>query len=331
MVPRELIPRPYRIDKGVVFFFLLKEYMIITVLLLMNENIKKEREMKMSHALVLQSDFGVSDGAVSAMYGVANSVNRSIRTFDLTHDIPQYNIWEASYRLLQTVAYWPADTVFVSVVDPGVGTDRRSIAVKTSSNQFIITPDNGTLTHVKKEMGIAEARIIDETMNRLPHSGASHTFHGRDIYAYTGARLASNIISFEQIGPKVPVESIVEFPFLNAKMYKGIIAGTIDILDVRFGNIWTNINRPLFEKLELCYGESVEVMIKMKGKIVYKGILPYTRSFADCRVGEALLFVNSLDNMAIAINQESFSDKYQIGTGVNWQISIGKSSSMIFN
>lgn len=94
--------------------------------------------------VVLQTDFGLSDGAVSAMYGVAKSVDPSVQIFDLTHDISPYNIWEASYRLYQTISYWPEETVFVSVVDPGVGTERLSVVVKTNANQYIVTPDNGT-------------------------------------------------------------------------------------------------------------------------------------------------------------------------------------------
>src|SRR5690625_4335778 len=196
--------------------------------------------------LVIQTDFGLCDGAVSAMYGVAISVDPTLRIFDLTHDIPQYNIWEASYRLYQTITYWPAGTVFISVVDPGVGSDRLSIVVKTEDNQYIVTPDNGTLTHIKQNIGIKEARIIDETVNRLPQSGESYTFHGRDVYAYTGARLAVNIITFEEVGPKINVEEIIELPNTPAYIEDGVITGTIDILDVRFGNLWTNIGRELF-------------------------------------------------------------------------------------
>src|SRR5690625_4739555 len=145
----------------------------------------------MTKHLVLQSDFGLCDGAVSAMYGVALSVNPNLDIYDLTHEIPQYNIWEGSYRLYQTITYWPENTVFVSVVDPGVGTDRLSVIIKTAHNQYIITPNNGTLTHVKQHIGIKAIREIDETKHRLPSSGDSYTFHGRDIYAYTGAKLAS--------------------------------------------------------------------------------------------------------------------------------------------
>jgi len=89
----------------------------------------------MSEALVFQTDFGFADGAVAAMYGVALKVDPGLKIYDLTHDIPQYDIWEASYRLIQTVGYWPAGTVFVSVVDPGVGTSRRSVVAKTSGGQ----------------------------------------------------------------------------------------------------------------------------------------------------------------------------------------------------
>ena len=117
--------------------------------------------------LIFQSDFGVQDGAVSAMYGVAYTVDSRLRVFDLTHEIEPYSIWDASYRLIQTVAYWPEGSVFVSVVDPGVGSDRRSIVAKTATGQYIVSPDNGTLTHIKRRVGIVQARQIDETVNRL--------------------------------------------------------------------------------------------------------------------------------------------------------------------
>ena len=131
--------------------------------------------------LVLQSDFGLSDGAVSAMHGVALSVDPTLGVHNLTHDIPQFNIWDGSYRLFQTINYWPEGTVFVSVVDPGVGTDRLSIIARTTNDRYVVTPDNGTLTHVKEKVGIAEVRIIDEEKHRLPGSGESYTFHNRAI------------------------------------------------------------------------------------------------------------------------------------------------------
>lgn len=285
----------------------------------------------MNNYLVLQTDFGISDGAVSAMYGVALSVHPAIRIFDLTHDIPQYNIWEGAYRLYQTISYWPEGTVFVSVVDPGVGSERRSVVVKTSTNHYIVTPDNGTLTQIKKEIGIVEARIIDEKVNRLPKSGESYTFHGRDVYAFTGARLATGIITYEQVGPEVEVDSIIELPVSEAKLIKGGVSGSIDILDVRFGNLWTNIERELFKQLDVVYGDSFEVTIENDTRQVYKNIMTFGRSFADSHLGEPLLYVNSLDNIGVALNQGSFAKAYHVETGVNWTISIRKVQNISYN
>ncbi|WP_075981343.1 SAM hydrolase/SAM-dependent halogenase family protein [Bacillus massilinigeriensis] len=285
----------------------------------------------MSKFLVLQTDFGTSDGAVSAMYGVALSVDPTLRIFDLTHDIPEYNIWEGAYRLYQTISYWPEGTVFVSVVDPGVGSERRSIVIKTSTNHFIVTPDNGTLTQIKKHIGIVEARIIDENVNRLPYSGESYTFHGRDVYAFTGARLASGVITYDQVGPNVSVDSVCELPVVEAGIHSGKLTGTIDILDVRFGNLWTNIDRELFKELQVEYGDSFDVTIENDRRQVYKNIMTFGRSFADSHLGEPLLYINSLDKIGVALNQGSFSKAYHVQSGINWKITIRKVPKIIYN
>jgi hypothetical protein len=274
--------------------------------------------------LVLQTDFGLSDGAVSAMHGVAYSVDPTLMISNLTHEIPQYNIWEASYRLFQTVEYWPEGTVFISVVDPGVGTDRLSIVAKTKAGHYIVTPNNGTLTHLAESIGISEVRVIDEKVNRLPRSGESYTFHGRDVYAFTGARLASSVITFEEVGPKLELHDLIALSMPEARIEKGIIHGNIDILDVRFGNLWTNIHRNLFIHSGIEYGDAVEVTIEHNGNHVYKNLITFDRSFADRRLGEPLLFVNSIDNIGVAINQGSFADAYHIRSGVNWKISMEK-------
>lgn len=272
--------------------------------------------------LVYQTDFGLVDGAVSAMYGVAYSVNPDLKIHDLTHDITPYNIWEASYRLIQTINYWPVNTVFVSVVDPGVGSDRKSVVVRTKSGRYIVTPDNGTLTHVIRLEGIDAVREIDEKVNRLPCSGESYTFHGRDVYAYTGARLASGIIDFEGVGPELPQNSLVSLPIVEPYMEGNAVCGTIDVLDVRFGSLWTNIPRILFLKTGIKYGDRVSITIENDTRCVYRNIILYAKSFADVYVGEALAYVNSLDCVAVAINQGSFSRAYNIGTGNSWRIRI---------
>jgi len=275
--------------------------------------------------LVIMSDFGLADGAVSAMYGVAYSVSEQINVSSLTHEIPQYNAWEASYRLIQTVGYWPKGTVFVSVVDPGVGSTRRSIAVETRAGQYIITPDNGTLTHIKRISGIVAAREIDESINRLPGSGESYTFHGRDIYAYTGARLASGVIDFDGVGPAVDPASVVELPMDEPTIDGAWIRGDIDVLDVRFGSLWTSIPRAMFLKLGVKHGDFVEIKIQNGARLVYRNSLIFARSFADAFVGEPLVYVNSLDRMAVAINQGDFARAYNVGTGAPWTIAVQKS------
>lgn len=275
----------------------------------------------MNH-LVFQTDFGLVDGAVSAMYGVAYSVHPQLNIHDLTHDITPYNIWEASYRLIQTIRYWPQGTVFVSVVDPGVGSDRKSVVVKTASGHYIVTPDNGTLTHVIRFDGIEEVREIDENVNRLPRSGESYTFHGRDVYAYTGARLASGIINFTEVGPLRDTDSLVRLPIIEPRLDGHAVCGTIDVLDVRFGSLWTNIPRTLFLQTGIQYGDRVSITIENDTRCVYRNIILFARSFADVYVGEALAYVNSLDCVAVAINQGSFARAYNIGTGNSWRIRI---------
>ena len=284
----------------------------------------------MNHLLVFQSDFGLFDGAVSAMYGVAKSVSLDLQLYDVTHEIPTYNIFEASYRLYQSTSYWPEGTVFVSVVDPGVGSDRLSVVAKTNGNQYIVTPDNGTLTHLAQSIGISDVREIDEKVNRLARSYESYTFHGRDVYAYTGARLASQTITFEEVGPKLDVTKLIKLDTPEVKVDDGVIRGNIDILDSRFGNLWSNINKDFFDDEQIKYGDTLEVTIYDQNRQIYKNVMSFGKSFADTLVGEPLLFINSLENIGVALNQGSFADAYQIKTGVNSKIQIRKAAKILY-
>jgi S-adenosylmethionine hydrolase len=271
--------------------------------------------------LVLQSDFGDKDGAVAAMRGVAISVSPTIPLYDLTHEIPTFNIWEASLRLIQTAEYWPAGTVFVSVVDPGVGTSRKSVVLKTKTDHYIVTPDNGTLTFVAQELGIAELREIDEAVNRLKNSDASYTFHGRDVYAYTGARLAAGKITFEEVGRLLPAE-VVSIPFQEAVFANDEIRGNIPILDIQFGNVWTNIDRETLQRLKLGKETKLRIRISHGDRTVFDEILPYLDTFGAVEIGEPLVYLNSLNNVALALNQGSFAAAHGIGSGPDWSIYI---------
>lgn len=275
--------------------------------------------------LVLQTDFGLQDGAVAAMYGVSLGVNPNLKIFNLTHEIETYNIWDASYRLVQTLQYWPEGTVFVSVVDPGVGSDRKSIVAKTVDGKYVVTPDNGTLTHIHANIGITEIREIDESRNRLPYSGESYTFHGRDIYAFTGARLASGVISYEEVGKKVSLEEMALLRTTEVEISDtGKITGTIDILDIRFGNLWTNIPKEIFDKMSIAYGDTLELTIKHDTRNVYSSMVKFVKSFAEVHIGGTLLYMNSLNKIGIAINQGSFSRAHKVESGYQWKVELKK-------
>ena len=108
----------------------------------------------------------------------------------------------------------------------------------TKTGQYIVTPDNGTLSYIKKVVGIEAVREISEVENRRSNTELSYTFHGRDVYAYTGAKLASGHISFEEVGPELPVDKILELPVVETIIEDNLVRGAIDILDVRFGSLW---------------------------------------------------------------------------------------------
>ncbi|GAA9599095.1 S-adenosyl-l-methionine hydroxide adenosyltransferase family protein [Helicobacter pylori] len=275
------------------------------------------------NALILQTDFSLKDGAVSAMKGVAFSVDSNLKIFDLTHEIPPYNIWEGAYRLYQTASYWPQGSVFVSVVDPGVGTKRKSVVLKTKNGQYFVSPDNGTLTLVAQTLGIDSVREIDEKANRLKGSEKSYTFHGRDVYAYTGARLASGAITFEQVGPELPAK-VVEIPYQKAKATKGEVKGNIPILDIQYGNVWSNISDKLLNQAKIKLNDTLCVTISKGSKKKYEGKMPYVASFGGVLKGQPLVYLNSLLNVSVALNMGNFAQKYQIKSGADWNIDIKK-------
>jgi S-adenosylmethionine hydrolase len=296
--------------RKLIWFFLM--YMSIAVSLAAQNNI-----------LVFQSDFGLKDGAVSAMKGVAMGVSSQLKIFDLTHEIPSYNIWEAAYRLQQTAQYWPAGTVFVSVVDPGVGSERKSVVLKTRSGHYFVTPDNGTLTLIAQSLGIDSLREIDEVKNRLKNSNASYTFHGRDVYAYTGARLASGAILFSEVGQVLP-SKVVSIDFQQPAFENGVVKGNIPILDIQYGNVWTNIDKETFNKLNPQYGDKLSIQIFHNDKQVYKGVMTYERTFSAVPAGKPLCYLNSLLNVSFALNQGSFSQANKVFSGPEWHVTISR-------
>ncbi len=273
-------------------------------------------------ALVLMTDFGIQDGAVAAMKGVAYGVNSEIKMFDLTHGIAPYNIWEGAYRLYQVINFWEKGTVFVNVIDPGVGTERTSIVAKSKSGHYFVNPNNGLLTLIDDVIGIDEIRIIDEKINRLPYSYDSYTFHGRDLYVYTGSRLASNVITFEQVGTILPLSQLVKIPYQKAMMENNTLKGMIPVIDSNYGNIWTNIPKKLFDNFNPTTGKKFVVKIYKNNKMIYSNTLSYQNTFNNVPPGQELIYLNSLMEISLAINMGNFSKSKNILSGIEWTVDI---------
>jgi len=270
--------------------------------------------------LVLLTDFGTQDGAVSAMKGVAYSVSQDLLISDLSHENP--SIFAAAYRLYQAEQFWPKDTVFVAVVDPGVGTARLSVVLKTRTGHYFVGPNNGLLSLVAERDGIEALREIDERVNRRKGSDESHTFHGRDVFAYTGARLAAGVISFEQVGPSLAPQMLIAIPYRKPEFAGDTVKGIIPVLDVQFGNVWTNIPKSLFDELHLGLGAPVRVRIFHTDRLIDDEVAPYRRTFGEVAIGKPLVYVNSLMNLAVALNQASFAADRKIESGPDWFIEL---------
>jgi S-adenosylmethionine hydrolase len=273
--------------------------------------------------ILVQTDFGLADGAVASLKGVAYTVSPTLRVVDLTQEIPPYDILTAAYRLRQVAPFWPAGTVFVSIVDPGVGTTRRSVVMRTGNGQYYVTPDNGTLTFVAQLFGVSAVREIDESVNRRPGSEWSATFHGRDVYMYTAARLASGAITFEQVGPSRDTEYValkVNAPQATATSVKGAIV----VLDQPYGNIWTNIDTAAVRAIGVKVGDRVRVRIMHGSAAVWSDEVPLLKTFGDVPVGKPVLYVNSLNRLALALNQGNFAKRYGVSAGADWTLELLK-------
>jgi len=187
-----------------------------------------------------------------------------------------------------------------------------------------VTPDNGTLTHVKTMTGIVETLLLSEEANRMPGSGLSYTFHGRDIYAYTGARLAAGRVAFEDVGPAVPADSVVELPLVPATRDGDSVLG-------HHRRARCTLRKPLVEHSPGAL-RRIGCGLRRARRGIHKErhapSLPehdvYARSFAEVNMGEPLVYINSIMNLAVAINQGSFAHAYNIGTGLSWKLSVRK-------
>jgi S-adenosylmethionine hydrolase len=272
--------------------------------------------------ICLQSDFGLHWGSVSSMHGVIASIDREVQVRDISHILPLYKPWAASFCLHYTVPCWPSGTIFVSIVDPGVGTARRPCAARTKTGYIIITPDNGTLTHIAVTAGIESVREIDTTRHRRPGSQQFETFHGRDVFAWTAGLLASGRISFEDIGASYPVEEIVTLPMPPPRIERGHAAGFLQGADRHFGCITTNIAISDFEKTGITHGAALSMKIMHESRPFFDGTIRYEKTFGYVGIGEPVLYNGSTGYIMAALNQKSFAESYNIEAGPDWTITL---------
>ncbi len=278
---------------------------------------------KIKPAIVMQTDFS-KDISTCTMEGVCMMVDPELRIFDSTHNIPNFSTYTASSSLAFVVDYWPEGTVFVSVVDPGVGTDRRGCVAKLKNGSYVVTPDNGSLTHMLRSPGIEAVREIDESINRLPGSEGVNIFHGRDVFAYTAARLASGKIDFEGVGKEYPVEEIVRHTIVEPKVRGNVISGMIDSIDYHFGLVSSNIPMEFMKECKAKYGDQFQVVIRNKEHVIYQGTVPYVVSFGSVAVGDPLLMNSESKTIEIAVNSKNMTDSYHIECGPDWTITLEK-------
>lgn len=278
----------------------------------------------MKRAVVLQTDFGEGNVSVSTMKGVCRIVDPTLEVFDSTHSVRPFDVLKASDALFYVIPFWPAGTVFVSVVDPGVGTSRKSCVALLENGSYVVTPDNGTLTYMKDRIGIKQVRQIDETANRYPTTRDVHIFHGRDVYAYTAARLASGVIDYEGVGPEYPVSQIVEAPYVKPRKLTDEVYGMIADSSVHFGLVTTNIPFRWLAECGMEYGDNVKIRIEHSGECVLEEIVPIAKSFGFVPEGSDLVYNSETSMIEVATNRRNMVVERNLGDGADWTLAVRK-------
>ena len=237
----------------------------------------------MAPIVTLLTDFGLGDPFVGIMKGVILGRAPGARIVDLTHGIPPQDVRAAAYWLARSYRWFPEGTVHVAVVDPGVGSDRAAIVARAHGHTFV-APDNGLLWDVLAREPHAEVRRIDPPALGLVV--ASHTFHGRDVFAPVGAELASGRLDFDRVGPTLanPVAAEWAAPERDGDVVRGRI-----VCCDHFGNLISDIDRALVVDLG-------DVRVSIAGRD-----LRLHRTYADVAPGAALALINAFDSLEIAV------------------------------
>ncbi len=252
--------------------------------------------------IVFMTDFGTANDAVAICRAVIFSIAPpDLRLTDITHQVTPFSIEEGARFLAGVTPYYPSGTVFLVVVDPGVGTSRKAVIVKTKKGQFFVLPDNGLITPVIDRDGLDSAREITNPTWMI-QAAVSSTFHGRDIFSPAAAHLAAGW-DFTRAGPEVP--TLVRLTVSSSKTTEKGIEGDIIGLDDPFGSLITNVPGDDFKQLGYALGDKVTVLIDKKPVTV-----PYVKTFMNVPVGESLLYIDSRGRVGIASNEGNYARKF---------------------
>ena len=279
--------------------------LLFCITLLANWCVPSARGSEPAPTIVFMTDFGLLDDSVPICKGVMYSIAPDLRIVDLTHQVKPYSILEGARFLFGASPYYPAGTVFVAVVDPGVGSARKAVVVKSKRGQYFVLPDNGLITLVAGRDSLEGAR---EITNRdwMIGTALSSTFHGRDIFSPVGAHLARGE-DWTQVGPELPLDKLVRLKLTPVKLDERGLHGEVIATDGPFGNLATNISGEDFMKLGYRQGENVHLSI---GSTTLE--LPFVRTFSDVPINRPLLYIDSRGRVGLAVNQGSFAAIYRI-------------------
>ena len=255
--------------------------------------------------IVFMTDFGVVDDSVAICRGVMYGIMPEVRIVDLTHQVTPFSIFDGARFLYGATPYYPAGTVFVVVVDPGVGSPRKAIVAHSKKGQYFVLPDNGVMTLVEQRDGIDAVREITNP-EWMIGSKLSSTFHGRDIFSPVGAHLARGD-DWATVGPEMPVKDLVQLELKVATIDELGLNASVVATDGPFGNLVTNVDAADFLKLGYQRGQEVQVKIGEKDLK-----LKFVKTFSDVPVGEPLLYIDSRGHLGLAVNQKSFAGIYGI-------------------
>jgi len=260
---------------------------------------------KYPQTIVFMTDFGVVDDSVAICRGVMYSIMPEVRIVDLTHQVTPFSILDGARFLYGATPYYPAGTVFVVVVDPGVGSARKAIVAKSKLGQYFVLPDNGVITLVAQRDGIESVHEITNT-DWMIGSKLSSTFHGRDIFSPVGAHVARGE-DWGKVGPEIPVKSLVLLELKAAQADNRGATAEVIATDGPFGNLVTNLDGDDF--LKLGYQRGQEVPVKIGGKELK---IKFVRTFSDVALKQALIYIDSRGRLGLAVNQGSFTAEYGV-------------------